>query len=71
MPDLSGTAKVHGPVAVIDQVGSATGEVTLTLEGGDGGDLMRDSSRFSSRGLARYKRRRDQQMMNRGAKMPG
>ena len=40
MPDLSGTAKVHGPVAVIDQVGSATGEVTLTLEGGDGGDTV-------------------------------
>ena len=35
-PDLSCVAEVHGFVAVIDQVGSAVGEVVLPLEGGDG-----------------------------------
>ena len=39
-PDLGRIAKVHGLVAIIDQVSSATCEVTLTLEGGDGGDTV-------------------------------
>ena len=36
-PDLIGIGKVHRLVAVLNQMGSTTGEVTLALEGGDGG----------------------------------